>query len=236
MGTINYLIHPDDASVTDRRLYRMKALAAGISSSFENSIGTSDDVPGWKGAPNPQAKTNMVLAYLMQGKWPPSLDVKNLELSVVDLVAAPALDQWLTAALAVVGTAYSCFQAVAAPQLVNNKLAVFWGVHIETIPQPVSRLTIRRGGAVGNIIGQFDMEPLAVKDTLEGIFSEPVVIEPNEIFAIQVLCRILTGAAARVQLDNFVFERSGRTVAEGIWARCSLIQPISRMEEDKKNG
>jgi hypothetical protein len=71
-------------------------------------------------------------------------------LNIVDFGAA--LEQWNTAALAVVGTPYSCFQAIAAPTLAANKLAVFYGVAITTAPVPVSRLTFRAGGAAGNIL------------------------------------------------------------------------------------
>lgn len=213
MGSVNYLIHPGDMTMTERREYRLKALAAGISRCFAKNIGTPDDVPGWQTAPTPIAKANLVLNFLKAGGWPPSLDVKNLENSLIDLVVAPALDQWNTAALAVVGNAYSCFQGVAVPQLQDTKLVVFWRVAITTAPLPVSRLIFRNQAVAGNILGQFDLEMLDVKDTLEGFFSEPVIIDPRQLFAAQVIARIATGVAALVQLDNFTFEIAGRTVA-----------------------
>lgn len=213
MGSVNYLIHPDTMTLTDQKEYRLKALAAGISRCFSKNIGTPDDVPGWQAATSPLAKANVVLNFLKAGGWPDSLDVKDMENSVIDLVVGPALDQWNTAALAVVGNAYSCFQAIAVPQLQDVKLSVFWRVAVTTVPLPVSRLIFRNQGAAGNILGQFDLEMLDAKDTLEGYFSEPVIIDPRQNFAVQVLARIATGAAARVQLGTFVFELAGRTVA-----------------------
>lgn len=213
MGSVNYLIHPDDLSLTAQQEYRYKALAAGISRAFAKSIGSPDDVPGWGDAPSERAKSKLVLDFIKAGNWPDSLDVKDLENSLVDLVVAPLLDQWNTAALAAIGGAVSCFQGVAAPQLQDTKLAVFWRVSILTIPLPVSRLIFRTGGAAGNILAQFDLEQIGSKDTLEGIFSEPVVIDPRQVFAAQVLTSILTGAAAQVILDCFVLEQAGRTVA-----------------------
>ena len=131
-----------------------------------------------------------------------------------DLVAGTALDMWLTAALAAVGTAYSCFQAIAAPQLIVGKLMVCYAVSVESavVPMPVSRLVFRRAGAAGNIQAVFDMEPIGVRQEVEAFFSEPVVIDPQEVFAIQVICRAVA-AATIVHVHNFLFESSGSVVA-----------------------
>lgn len=129
------------------------------------------------------------------------------------LDAGAALDQWNTAALAVVGTAYSVFQAVAAPTLAANKLAVFFKVGIETAPSPVSLLTFRSGGAAGNIIAEVDTEQIINGLTPEGYFSECIVIDPTRMFAIQVLARIATGVLARIQMGAFVVEPAGQRVA-----------------------
>jgi hypothetical protein len=136
------------------------------------------------------------------------LDVRPLQ-NIRDF--ATALDQWNTAALAVVGTAYSVFQAVAAPAIPANKLIVFYGVGIETIPLPASLLTFRRAAIAGNIMAQFDLEQLVNCQTQEGYFSEPIVIEPQTTFACQVTARI-AGGAARVQLMGFAVERKGETI------------------------
>jgi hypothetical protein len=129
------------------------------------------------------------------------------------LDAGTALEQWNTAALAVVGTAYSVFQAIAAPTLAITKLACFYKVGIESIaPFPVGLLTFRTGGAAGNIKYQFDLEQIINGETSEGYFSEVVEIDPNEIFAAQVLCRVATGVLARVQLGGFIVEGLGSTI------------------------
>lgn len=132
-------------------------------------------------------------------------------LNVLD--AGTALEQWRTAALAVVGTAYSCFQAVAAPTLANNKLLVLYGVALEEVPVPVSRLTIRSGGAAGNIMAEYDLEQIINSLTLEGYFNEPICIDPTQIFAVQVTARIATGLFTRVQFRNFLIEPIGQTIA-----------------------
>jgi len=138
------------------------------------------------------------------------LNVRSFE-NILD--AGTALEQYNTAALAAVGTAYSCFQAVAAPILAANKLAVFYGVAIETTPSPVSLLTFRSGGAGGNIIAEFDLEQIATCQVVAGYFSEPVVIDPTRNFAVQVTARIATGVLARVQLKAFIVEPAGQRIA-----------------------
>ena len=123
-----------------------------------------------------------------------------------------ALEQWLTAALAVVGTAYSCFQAVPAPVLAVNKLLVFYKVQVETLPFPVSLLTFRTGGVAGSIIAEFDLEQLYELQEPIGYFSEPVVIEPNQTFSVQVTARIVA-AASRVKFGTFLFEPKGQRIS-----------------------
>jgi CRISPR/Cas system endoribonuclease Cas6 (RAMP superfamily) len=124
-----------------------------------------------------------------------------------------AAEQWNTAALAAVGTAYSVFQAVPAPTMANNKLAVLYKIGCETIPVPISQVTIRSGGAAGNIKAEYDFEQVVNAQELEGYVSEPVPFDPTETFAIQVLARIATGALARVQLGMYLFEPKGQRVA-----------------------
>ena len=141
---------------------------------------------------------------------PSELNVRAFE-NILD--AGTALEQWNTAALAAVGTAYSLFQAVTAVTLSTNKLAVFYGVAIETTPSPISLLTIRSGGATGNITAEFDTEQLATCDVVAGYFSEPVVIDPSRFFAVQGMCRIATGTFARIQLKALIVEPVGQRIA-----------------------
>jgi hypothetical protein len=203
MGTRQYIVPADLMTVSDMKDYRVGALAAGIRRALDKGIGIPQ--PDWEGL-DVKAIKQKVLA----GGWPSQLDV--FEFQNV-LHAGAALDQWNTAALAAVGTAYSMFQAIAAPAaaLRINKIVVFYGITIETVPNPVSRVIFRRNGAAGITISEFDLEPLSVMERLMGFFSEPTVIDNDQAFASQVLARIATGAAARVQLMNFIFEPAGLT-------------------------
>jgi hypothetical protein len=200
-------------TLTDQKEYRQMAIAAGIERAAEKSIGNiSDDIPGVAGVTNRDARVQSILAYLLSGNVPKSIDIREMQL-IVDIPAI-VLDQWNTAALAVVGTAYSVFQAVAAPVMAANRLAVFYKVGVETgPPMPVSRLTFRSGGALGNIIGMFDLEQLVNRLETDGYFSEPVIIDPTATYAVQATCRVATGVFARVQLGCFVFEPAGTVIA-----------------------
>ena len=129
------------------------------------------------------------------------------------LDAGAALDQWNTAALVAVGIRYSVFQAIPAPILAANKVAVFYKVGVETTPVPVSLLTFRIGGAVGNIKAEFDLEQLVNCLTQEGYFSQPVVYDPTNVMAVQVMARIATGVLARVQFGAIIIEPAGQLVS-----------------------
>jgi len=211
MGSRQYIVPLDEMTLSDIKTYKMQALAAGIKRSYERKIASWDageivDPGAQAGVPSYDA----IYRFMQNGGWPAGLDVRDMQ-PILD--AATALDQWNTAALAAVGTAYSCFQAVAAPAIGQraNKIVVFYGIAIETSPLPISRLTFRRNTAAGTIVADFDLEPLAVMDKMVGLFSEPVVWDENSAYAMQALCRIATGAAARVIPLNFVFEPAGQT-------------------------
>ncbi len=126
-----------------------------------------------------------------------------------------AIEQWNTAALAVIGTAYSVFQAIAAPALANNKVAVFYKAGVETTGQPVSLLNFRQGAGGGTTYAVFDLEQLINQNGLgvEGWFSEPVVYDPSEVMNITVTARIATALLARVQLGCFIIEPKGPTIS-----------------------
>jgi len=216
MASRNYLVMSDDMTLTDKKEYRLNALAAGLERCSIKNIGDiKADIPGLASIPdaNKAAKVKLIHDYLITGQWPRSVDQRELA-PLTDLVVPTALDMWLTAALAVVGTPYSCFQAVAAPQLIVGKLMVCYAVSVESavVPMPVSRLIFRRGGVAGNIQAQFDMEPMAVRLEPDAFLSEPVVIDPQDVFAIQVLCKAIA-AATPVHIHNFLFESSGLVVA-----------------------
>lgn len=219
MGSRNYLINVEDLSVTDRGRYKLEALAAGLERCAIKKVGdVNSDIPGLQQIPEAEktGRVNLIMSYLQKGMWPRSITVRELTPALNgDLVVATALDSWLTAALAAVGTFYSCFQAVAAPQLPADKLLVMYGGSVDStaVPLPVSRIVIRKGGAAGNIIAQFDTEPQMVRQNVDFFFSEPVVIDPQQAFAVQVRCRNATGVAEIVHMHNFLFEQSGLIVS-----------------------
>jgi len=210
MASINYLNPSAMMSLTDQKEYRMRAVAAGIARAFSKSIGSMSDVPTVVPGGNERANAAKILAHLKAGNAVPSVDVREFQ-PILD--AGTALDQWNTAALAVVGNAYSCFQAVAAPALAANKIAIFYKVGVETVPMPVSRLIFRVAAAAGNIQAEFDLEQIANQLETIGFFSEPVVFDNSQAFAAQVLCRIATGVLARVQLGGLIVEPTGQTIA-----------------------
>jgi hypothetical protein len=216
MASRNYLINSDDLSLSDKKSYKMAAIAAGIERCAVKNVGSPyADIPGLQQLGDSQynERTTLITAYLQDGNWPRSLDMRELATGPAavrtDFVAPTALAEALTAALAVVDTWYSCFQAVAAPQLLNGKLCVFWGISIETVPIPVSYLQFLRGT---NVQAVFDLQTQNTRLTFNAYFSEPVVFDPQDVFAAQVLCRIV-GPAARVHLANFLFEKAGDVIA-----------------------
>lgn len=221
MASRNYLINVQDMTLSDRKDYKLKALAAGLERSGLKGIGDINaDVPGLAVLTEGQREKRLeiIRAYIATGMWPKSIDQRELAtgpaLSDFTPATATVLDQWNTAPLAVVGTPYSCFQAQLAPQLGVGRLLVFYGVSSdEPGPIPVSRLLFRRGGAAGNIQAMFDLEPQGARLEYGAFFSEPVIFDPNDVFAAQVLCRIVTALPALVCLWNFLFENSGNTIA-----------------------
>ena len=195
MGVINQLLNVGSVSLVNQQNARTAAIKAGFQRCLAKKIGDAADISAVlaQGAPNAN-----------------SVDVREFQ-PILD--AGTTLDQWNTAALAAVGTAYSVFQAITAPQLANNKLVVFWGIQVETVPLPVSRVIFRSGSATGNLIGMYDLEQMVTRQEGFGFFSTPVVIDPSLTFAVQVLCRVATGVISRVQLAGYVFEPTGQTLA-----------------------
>lgn len=211
MGSFNAILPVGSMSLTDQKIYRLQAIAAGIERGNEKGIfKITDEVSGVDGVNDKDKRVASILSFLESGRIPEAVSIREFQ-NILD--AGAALDQWNTAALAAVGTAYSVFQAIAAPTLAANRLAVFYKVGVETVAMPVSRLIFRKGGAVGNILALFDLEQLINRLETDGYFSEPVIIDPTGIFAVQVLCRIATGVLARVQLGAYIFEPAGETVA-----------------------
>ena len=218
MASRNYLVMSNDMTLMDKKEYRLNALASGLERCGLKNIGDINaDIPGLQSIPvaNKEQRVKHIHDYIATGKWPRSIDQRELQpLQLTDLVAVAAQDSWLTVALAV-GGVVSALNALAAYTLVVGKLMVCYGVSVESpiVPMPVSRLIFRRGGAAGNIQAQFDMEPMGVRWETDAFFSEPVVIDPQEVFAIQVMGRAVVAAGARVHIHNFLFESTGQVIA-----------------------
>jgi hypothetical protein len=215
MATKNFIVLKEGLSLSDQKTYKINALAAGLERCGVKNIGEINaDVPGLSNlaASDKVGRVEAIKAYISTGKWPRSIDQRQLA-PLTDLVAPTALDDWLTAALAAVGTFYTCTQAIVAPQLLQSKLMVCYGISIGTNPCPISRLMFRKNGATGNILAQFDLQELEVADSVDAFFSEPVIIDPQDIFAIQVRASIATGNAARIYIQNYLFENAGQVVA-----------------------
>lgn len=194
-GTVNYVIPADSASLSDQKTARINALIAGLEVAKARALAVGDDV-----------------ARLRAGQQPVTVDIRPFR-NILDAGQGAGLDWWNTAALAAVGTAYSVFGLVGAPVVPANRVWVFCGIGIETVPNPVSRVDFRIGGAVGNTRATFDLEILGVQQRMYGFFSEPVIYGPLDVTAVQVLCRIATGLFARIPFDAWVIEIGGQTVA-----------------------
>lgn len=128
-------------------------------------------------------------------------------------------EQWLTATLAAVNTQYSVWTTLVAPAvgltpaLANNRVAVFWGVSILTVPNPVSLLWFQLGVAAGTTKAVFNLEQLENQLTVEGYFSEPVVYDPLDVLNVRVTSKIATAAQAAVVLNCYIFEPKGTTTS-----------------------
>ena len=217
MGSRNYLLNFEDMSLSDKKDYRLKALAAGLERCGVKGIGNVNaDIPGLEGISegNKAARVNHIAKFIATGAWPASIDQRELVTGPLrtDLVAATALDEMVTAPMAAVGAAYSCFQAIAGPQLLINRLVVFWGVSVETAPCPATYLLYRKGGVAGNVEAMFDFQTQNPRLAFDTFLSEAVVFDPQEVFAVQVVSRVATGILANIHLHNFLFGPAGQTI------------------------
>ena len=124
-----------------------------------------------------------------------------------------AVGGWLAPALAAVGTAVTVFNGVAAPQLANNRVVVWYGCFINTVPLPVYELTFREGAAGGSTYAIFMLDQLESRQQMACYFSEPVWYDPQRVQLIQWLPKVILGAGARLGLLGFIIEPKGPTVS-----------------------
>lgn len=147
--------------------------------------------------------------------------VKSLDASIdrdadyrLDFVPAATragLTGWLTQPFAAPATLYQVFAdnafAALIPQVPNNAVWVFYGVHVVTLNRPATQLYF--GIGQNNIRkANFDLEKLYDQLETNGYFTNPQVYGPNDFVNVQVLSRIALGAAVgcSLVLDTIIVE------------------------------
>ena len=211
MSSRTYVIPVGSMTLTDQKEYRMKAIAAGLERSSQKKIGSvADEIPGYALLNRRYDRIQSILNWISLGNTPESIDVREPQ-PLVDF--ACTIDDWQTPALNAVNTFYTIFNGVVTPTLNAVRIAVWYGVAVETAGFPVSRLAWRSGGAAGNIIAEFDLEQLINRLESIGFFSEPVIFDPTLPYSGTVRCRNNTGLLSRVQPMGFIFEPAGTTNA-----------------------
>lgn len=132
----------------------------------------------------------------------------------VDFIPAATragLTGWVTQTPLVAGTVYNVLAdntgAAVIPQVPNNQVWVFYGVHIGTaIPaNPASQLYFSIGQSAIRKAA-FDLEKMSDKLEESGYFTSPVVYSPQDIVTITFRARAVAGTGVRVILDTLIFE------------------------------
>lgn len=211
MSSRTYIIPVGSMTLTDQKEYRMNAIAAAIERASQKKIGNiADEIPGYSVLNDMGDRIASITAWLKQGNTPKSIDIREPQ-PLLDFGCT--VDDWQTPVLAAINTFYTIFNGVVAPTLNAVRIAVWYGVAVETAGFPVSRLTWRSGGAVGNIIAEFDLEQLINRLESMGFFSEPVIFDPTLAYSATVRARAATGFLCRVQPMGFIVEPAGTTNA-----------------------
>jgi len=211
MSSRTYIIPVGSMTLTDQKDYRMNAISAAIERASQKKIGNiADEIPGYSMLSSRGQRIDAITSWLKQGNTPQSIDVREPQPT---LDFACTVDDWQTPVLAAVNTFYTIFNGVVAPALNAVRIAVWYGVAVETAGFPVSRLSWRTGGAAGNIIAEFDLEQIINRLESIGFFSEPVIFDPTLPYSGTVRARVATAALARVQPMGFIVEPAGTTNA-----------------------
>ena len=211
MSSRTYIIPVGAMTLTDQKDYRMNAISAAIERASQKKIGNiADEIPGYSVLSSRGQRIDSITNWLKQGNTPASIDVREPQ-PLLDFGCT--VDDWQTPALAAINTFYTIFNGVVAPALNAVRIAVWYGVAVETAGFPVSRLSWRTGGAAGNIIAEFDLEQLINRLESIGFFSEPVIFDPTLPYSGTVRARAITGLLARVQPMGFIVEPAGTTNA-----------------------
>jgi len=207
MSSRTYIIPVGAMTLTDQKDYRINAIAALIERASQKKIGSLyDEVPGISNISNASQRISSIKSWLQAGNTPESIDIREPQ-PFIDFGCT--VDDWQTPVLAAVNTYYTIFNGVVTPTLNAVRIAVWYGVAVETAGFPVSRLQWRNTSAAGNVIAEFDLEQLINRLESIGFFSEPVLFDPTLPYSGTVRCRIATGLISRVQPMGFIAEPSG---------------------------
>ncbi|MDD5510848.1 MAG: hypothetical protein PHI12_08560 [Dehalococcoidales bacterium] len=215
MSSKAFLIETDSMTYSDQQRLRTAALAGAVQRAYNQGIAPWDkeDLPlknDSKFADTPDLSE--LIDYIARGGWPKNLDAREFQ-PTLDAGAGAAADFWNTPVLAAVGTEYSCLGAVGVAPAASrtNKIVVWYKIQIITTPLPVNRLLFRRNTATGLLQAEFDLEQVSGGERVDGYFSEPQVWDKTTPYAINAMCMLLTNAACKVVLGNFVVEPAGQT-------------------------
>lgn len=137
-----------------------------------------------------------------------SLPNTDLGTAAAGGVALAAQEDWLMAAAGVVAAEGPLVWAVLA----NDRAMGFYGLTIETAPQPVSRVRFQLGN--GAVRGAFQVEQLDSRLNTAGYFSETVIFTHNEPVRILIMPRLAFGAnTLRIPLMARTIEPIGQVVS-----------------------
>jgi len=125
---------------------------------------------------------------------------------------AMAVGGWVSAAFAAVGTLVSIFNALN-PAVAGNRMVVFYGLWVDSLPLAASQLIFREGVNAGSTYAQFSLEEMAAARSLRAFFSEPVWYDPLRVMNVVLNPRIIAGTQ-RIGLMGFVIEPKGPTVSQ----------------------
>jgi len=77
-------------TLTDQKEYRQGAVAAGIERAGDKGIGNiGDEIPGVANVANRDARVQAILAYLLAGNIPGSIDIREMQLA--QIIIAPSI-------------------------------------------------------------------------------------------------------------------------------------------------
>jgi hypothetical protein len=123
-------------------------------------------------------------------------------------------ETYLTGA-AVINTWTSVYDTALVPQLGNNKIAVFYKITCEDVPNPVSAVRFRLGATGATALGWFQIEQFVnVKLTPEVYLSEPIVYNPSQWLFIEFYPMVAVPAAGyRLGFGCFIAEPVGEQLS-----------------------